>query len=78
MGLRARKSSSYGQRILETPPALSTLLAKINVKNTAQKVVVFGVILVRIFPRSGWIGRIGRDTEYLPVFSLNARKCGPE
>ena len=34
MGLRARKSSSYGQRILETP-ALSILLAKINVKNTA-------------------------------------------
>ena len=35
MGLRSRKSSSDGQRILDTLPALSILLAKINVKNTA-------------------------------------------
>ena len=36
---------------------------------------VFGVILVRIFPHSGWIQR---DTPYLSVFSPNAGKCGPE
>ena len=35
---------------------------------------VFGVILVHIFQDSD---RIRRDTEYLPVFSPNAGKCGP-
>ena len=43
--------------------------------STAQKVSVFGVILVRIFPHSDWIRR---DTEYLSVFGPNAEKCGPE
>ena len=43
--------------------------------NTAWRVSVFEVILVRIFPHLDWIGR---DTPYLSVFSPNARKCGPE
>ena len=34
---------------------------------------VFGVILVCIFPHSDWIWK---DTLYLSVFSLNARKYG--
>ena len=37
--------------------------------NTAWKVSVFGVILLRIFPHSDWMWR---DTPYLSVFSLNA------
>ena len=37
--------------------------------DTAWKMSVFGVILVRIFPHSEWIQR---DTPYLPVFRLNA------
>ena len=36
---------------------------------------VFRIILVLIFPYSGWIQR---DTPYLSVFSPNAGKCGPE
>ena len=39
---------------------------------TAQKVAIFGVILVRIFPHSDWIRR---DTPNLSVFSPNAGKC---
>ena len=38
---------------------------------TPQKVSVFGVILVHIFPHSNWIRR---DTSYLSVFSPNAGK----
>ena len=38
---------------------------------TTQKISVFGVILVRIFPHSDW-------TLYLSVFSPKARKYGPE
>ena len=37
----------------------------------AWKVFVFGVFLVRIFPHLDWIGR---DTQYLSVFSRNAGK----
>ena len=44
-------------------------------KCTVWKVSLLGVILVRIFPHSDWIRR---DTSYLSVFSVNARKCGPE
>ena len=44
-------------------------------RNTASKVYVFGVILVRIFLHSNWIRR---DTEYLSVFSHNVGKCRPE
>ena len=36
---------------------------------------VFGVILVRIFPRLGWIWR---DTLHLSVFIPNVGKCAPE
>ena len=36
---------------------------------------VLGVFLVLIFPHSDWIRR---DTPYLPVFSPNAGKYGPE
>ena len=43
--------------------------------DTAWKVFVFGVILVRIFPHLDWIPR---DTSYLSVFSSNAGKCWPE
>ena len=42
---------------------------------TALKLSVFRVILVNIFPHSD---RLRRDTEYLPVFSANAGKYGPE
>ena len=42
---------------------------------TTQKISAFGVILIRIFPHSDWTRR---DTEYLSVFSPNARKYGPE
>ena len=41
----------------------------------AWKVSVFGVFLVRNFLHSDWIRR---GTVYLSVFSLNARKYGPE
>ena len=43
--------------------------------NTAQKVSVFGVFLVRIFPHSVWIWG---DAEYLSVFSPNVGKYRPE
>ena len=43
--------------------------------NTAWKVSVYGVFLVRIFPHSDWIWR---DTPYLTVCSPNAGKCKPE
>ena len=42
---------------------------------TAQKVSVFRVILVRIFPHLNWIRR---DISYLSVFIPNAGKNGPE
>ena len=42
---------------------------------TAWKVSLFGVVLVRIFPRSDWMQR---DTEYLSVFSPITGKYGPE
>ena len=41
--------------------------------NTAWKVSVFGVILVRIFQHSDWIRR---DTKYLSIFTLNAENAG--
>ena len=44
-------------------------------KDTAWKVSVSGVSLVRIFPHSYWIRRY---TEYLSLFSPNAGKYGPE
>ena len=43
--------------------------------STAEKVSVFGVILVRIFPHSDGIRR---HTPSLSVFNPNAGKCGPE
>ena len=43
----------------------------IQVVNIAEKVSVFGVILVAIFPHSDWIRR---DAEYLSVFNPNAGK----
>ena len=43
--------------------------------NIAQKVSVFGVILIRIFAHSDCLRR---DTEYLSVFSPNAGKYRPE
>ena len=47
-----------------------------QVGNTAEKVSVFGVILVRTFP---YLDKIRRDTpEYLAVFSPNTGKDGPE
>ena len=49
----------------------STDIEKDFILNTAWKVSVFGVILVRIFPHSDWI-------KYLSVFNPNAGKCGPE
>ena len=42
---------------------------------TAWEVPVFGVILVRILPHSGWTRR---DTPYLSVFSPNTEKYWPE
>ena len=42
---------------------------------TSQKVSVFGIFLVRIFPDSDWIRK---DTKYLSVFTPNAGKCRPE
>ena len=36
---------------------------------------LFGVFLVRIFP---YLDSIQRDISYLPVFSPNAEKYGPE
>ena len=42
---------------------------------TAGKVSVFGVFLVLISSHLDWMRR---DTEYLSIFSLNARKYGPE
>ena len=41
----------------------------------AWNVFVFGVFLIRFFPQLDWIRRY---TEYLFVFSPNARKCRPE
>ena len=43
--------------------------------NTAWKVSLFRVFVVRIFSYSGWIRK---HKEYLSVFSPNAGKCGPE
>ena len=43
--------------------------------NTAWKVPVFGVLLVRIFPHSNWMRR---DTQYLSVLSPKSGKYGPE
>ena len=43
--------------------------------NTALKVVVFGVILVRIFLYLDWIRR---NTSHLSVFCLNAGQSGSE
>ena len=42
---------------------------------TVEKVSIFGVFMVRIFPHSDLIGK---DTPYLSVFSRNAAKYGPE
>ena len=42
---------------------------------TAWKCPNIEFSLIRIFSHSDWIRR---DTEYLSLFSLNARKCGPE
>ena len=44
-------------------------------EHEVQKVSVFGVILVLIYPHSDWIRR---DTEYLSVFNPKAEKYGPE
>ena len=46
-----------------------------KVSNTAEKVSVFGFILVRNFPYLNWIPR---DTPYLSAFSPNAGKYTPE
>ena len=43
--------------------------------NTAWKVSLFRVFVVRIFSYSHWIRK---HKEYLSVFSPNAGKCGPE
>ena len=43
--------------------------------NIMWKGSVFRLSLVSIFPHLNWIQR---DTEYLSVFSANAKKCGPE
>ena len=43
--------------------------------NTAWKVSIFRVFLLRIFPHSDWIRR---DTLYLSVCSPNTGKYGPE
>ena len=43
--------------------------------NTAWKVSVFGVFLVRVSLHLDWIRR---DTQYISVFSPNAGKYGPE
>ena len=45
-----------------------------TLENTARKLSIFGVFLVRIFPH---LDRIQRDTENLSVFSPNAGKYGP-
>ena len=50
-------------------------LLPIYLTNTAWKVSVFGVFLVRTFPHSDWIRR---DSLYLSVFSPNAGKGGPK
>ena len=42
---------------------------------TEWKVSLFGIVLVRIFPRSDWTRR---DIPYLSVFSPHAGKWGPE
>ena len=46
-----------------------------NVRINNTHSVVFGVILVCVFPHLDWIRR---DTAYLSVFSPNAVKCVPE
>ena len=51
------------------------IVVKTPLQNTAWKVSVCGVLLVRIFPHSDWILK---DTPYLSVFSPNAGKYGPE
>ena len=55
------------------PLNITAITALTNI--TAWKVFVFGVILVRIFPRSDWIQI---DTPCISVFSPNERKCWPE
>ena len=47
----------------------------VKVTYTAWKVYLLEVFLACIFPHSDWIRR---DTPYLFVLSLNARKCGQE
>ena len=42
---------------------------------TVEKVSIFGVFMVRIFPHSDLIGK---DTPYLSTFSRNVAKYGPE
>ena len=51
------------------------LLTVTEIMCTLWKASVFGVFLVRIFPHSDWIGR---NTEYLSVFSPNAGKYRSE
>ena len=50
-------------------------LERNGLTSVAQKVSVFRVFLVRVFPHSGWIQR---DTEYFSIFSPNTGKHGPE
>ena len=78
--LRSRKipCSSSNMPIFEYCLPIKILNSSIRMSscviNTAWKVSVFGIILVRIFPHSDWIRR---DTPYLFVFRPNAGKYGP-
>ena len=56
-------------------PLISTPGTYLNSNLSLRKVPVFEDFLVCVFPHLDWIRR---DTEYLPVFSPNAEKYGPE
>ena len=70
------KMSENDQLLAQADISMSSFQRLLNkmfesIPNTAWKVSVCGVILVRIFVDSEWI-------LYLSVFSPNARKYGPE
>ena len=57
------------------PKRLTIFAKKDSIIDTARKVSVFGVFLVRIFLDSDWIQR---GAKHISVFSLNPGKYGPE
>ena len=65
-------STNHFQRTIRT---LDRIPFTYLTTNTAWKVSIFGLFLVRIFSHANWIRW---DTSYLSIFSPNTEKYGPE